>query len=54
MPRKIKGYGWTPDLPDGRDLLYAAPPKALAELPPKVDLTGQCPEVCDQGKLVLR
>ena len=51
MPRKIKGYGWTPDLPDGRDLLYAA---ALAELPPKVDPTDQCPEVCDQGKLVLR
>jgi C1A family cysteine protease len=51
MPRKIKGYGWTPDLPDGRDLLYAAPPRPLTELPPKVDLTDQCPDVYDQGQL---
>ena len=29
MAYKIQGYGWHPDLPDGRDLLYAAPPTAL-------------------------
>lgn len=51
MPRKIQGYGWVPDLPDGRDLLYAAPPKALAKLPPKVDLRSKCPPIYDQGEL---
>jgi C1A family cysteine protease len=51
MPRKIQGYGWVPDLPDGRDLLYAAPPKALAKLPAKVDLRSNCPPVYDQGEL---
>lgn len=51
MPRKIQGYGWLPDLPDGRDLLYAAPPKPLAKLPDKVDLRSKCPPVYDQGQL---
>jgi C1A family cysteine protease len=51
MARKIKGYGWTPDIPDGRDLLYAAPAAPLAELPPRVDLRSQCPPVYNQGKL---
>jgi C1A family cysteine protease len=51
MARKIKGYGWTPDLPDGRDLLYAAPPAPLDELPPRVDLRSKCPPVYNQGKL---
>jgi C1A family cysteine protease len=51
MARKIKGYGWVPDLPDGRDLLYAAPVKPLAELPARVDLRSKCPPVYDQGEL---
>jgi C1A family cysteine protease len=51
MQRKIKGYGWTPDMPDGRDLRYAAPVEALEALPDQVDLRGQCPEVYDQGQL---
>jgi hypothetical protein len=51
MAYKIQGYGWQPDLPDGRDLLYAAPPTALPELPPKVDMRGDCPAVYDQGQL---
>ncbi len=51
MPRKVKGYGWVPDLPDGRDLLYAAPPKPLAELPRRVDLRSKCPAIYDQGQL---
>lgn len=61
MPRKAKNtdiprrqvarYGWKPDLPDARDLLYAAPLTALRKLPPKVDLRKGCPPVYDQGHL---
>lgn len=51
MPRKIKGYGWLPDLPDGRDLLYAAPLETLAKLPKRVDMREQCPPVYDQMEL---
>ena len=51
MERKIKGYGWNPDIPDGRDLMYAAPPEVVTQLPPKVDLREQCPGVYDQGQL---
>jgi C1A family cysteine protease len=51
MSRKIKGYGWVPDLPDGRDLLYAAPPRPLAKLPDKVDLRKSCPSIYNQGEL---
>jgi C1A family cysteine protease len=49
--RKIKGYGWNPDLPDHRDHLYAAPPLFLSTLPTSVDLRPQCPAVYDQGQL---
>lgn len=45
------GYGWTPDIPDHRDLLYTALPQLLAALPAKVDLRPQCPAVYDQGQL---
>jgi C1A family cysteine protease len=51
MERKVQGYGWVPDLPDGRDVMYAAPVHVLDELPPKVDLRKQCPDVYDQGDL---
>jgi C1A family cysteine protease len=51
MTRKIQGYGWTPDIPDGRDLLYAAPAKPTAKLPARVDLRPKCPPVYDQGQL---
>jgi C1A family cysteine protease len=46
-----KGMGWVPDLPDGRDLLYAAPLKPLAKLPDEVDLRKFCPQPYDQGEL---
>jgi C1A family cysteine protease len=46
--RKIKRYGWIPDLPDNRDFRFAAPPVTL---PPKVDLRPNCPPVYDQGQL---
>ncbi|HVM32898.1 MAG TPA: C1 family peptidase [bacterium] len=49
--RKTKGYGWTPDLPDHRDLLYAAPAPHLRALPSKADLRPHCPPVYDQGQL---
>lgn len=51
MTRKIKRYGWIPDLPDHRDFMYAAPTAVLRALPPKKDLSGQCPPVYDQGEL---
>ena len=51
MPQKIQRYGWVPDLPDHRDQLYSAPVVALKAMPPKVDLTSQCPPVYDQGQL---
>jgi C1A family cysteine protease len=51
MERKIKGYGWNRDMPDGRDLMYAAPPEVVTQLPTKVDLRDKCPDVYDQGQL---
>jgi len=51
MIRKIKKYGWTPDLPDERDMPFRAAPHMLANLPPKVDLRPGCPAVYDQGEL---
>ena len=47
----IKRYGWTPDLPDARDHLYAAPAATLSKLPAKMDLRPGCPPVYDQGQL---
>jgi C1A family cysteine protease len=49
--RTVKGYGWTPDLPDARDYLFAAPESVLSTLPTQVDLTSKCPPVYDQGQL---
>ena len=47
--RRIKRYGWIPDLPDRRDRLYAAPVGVV--LPPRVDLRDGCPPAYDQGDL---
>jgi C1A family cysteine protease len=44
-------YGWVPDRPDQRDHLYSAPFTELKAIPPKVDLTSQCPPIYDQGQL---
>src|SRR5947208_14970396 len=49
--RKIKRYGWIPDIPDQRDFLYAAPPAFLPALPPRVDLRKQGQPVYDQAQL---
>ena len=51
MPRQIKRYGWVPDLPDQRDLIYAAPFEQIDVLPPNIDLRPNCPPVYDQGHL---
>jgi C1A family cysteine protease len=51
VAKRIERFGWIPDLPDQRDLLYSAPPAALGTLPPKVDLRPSCPPVYDQGDL---
>lgn len=47
--RKIARYGWKPDIPDQRDLVYSAPLRRIGPLPAKVDLRKQCPAVYDQG-----
>ena len=51
VTRKIQGYGWTPDLPDTRDFLFAAPMPFQANIPSSMDLSAQCPPVYDQGQL---
>jgi C1A family cysteine protease len=51
MVVKIKRYGWIADLPDHRDLMYAAPMQVLTALPAKKDLTSKCPSVYDQEQL---
>jgi len=47
----IGHYGWVPDLPDQRDLIYSAPAAIVTALPTSVDLRPQCPAVYDQGQL---
>ncbi len=46
-----RNYGWRPDLPDRRDLMYAATMAVPVPLPPKVDLRNNCSPVEDQGQL---
>jgi C1A family cysteine protease len=48
--RNIKRYGWKPDFPDHRDLLFQ-PLLGAAVLPIRVDLRSFCPPVYDQGQL---
>ena len=43
--------GWIPDLPDNRDLTYAASLSVMKKIPAAVDLRSQCPPVYDQGQL---
>jgi C1A family cysteine protease len=51
MGRKIKRFGWTPDLPDQRDHLYGAPLAVMKALPASADLRRRCPPVLNQGNL---
>lgn len=50
MPTKYS-YGWIPDIPDSRDLLYAGIRPRKRKLPSSVDLRSLCSEVEDQGAL---
>ncbi len=47
MPRN---YGWIPDFPDARDMVYQLP-RRVTVLPPSADLRSGCPAVYDQGDL---
>ena len=51
--RKIKKYGWIPDLPDARDRKFLAPNNFLTRLtlPSSVDLRAKMPAIYDQGEL---
>ncbi len=44
----VRGYGWRPQLPDARDMMYA---RRLGNLPPAQDLRPSMPPVYDQGQL---
>jgi C1A family cysteine protease len=44
-------YGWVPDVPDQRDLLYGAVRPVPLALPPHVDLRPTCSLVENQGNL---
>ncbi len=48
--RKIN-FGWVPDLPDHRDVLYGIVRRVPARLPLRVDLRPMCSPVEDQGNL---
>ncbi len=45
------GYGWVPDLPDHRDMLYGVVRGIPARLPSSVDLRRLCSPVENQGDL---
>jgi C1A family cysteine protease len=51
ISRKVKRYGWKPQLPDHRDLKLSWTIPITAPLPPLTDLRGGCPPVYDQGDL---
>jgi C1A family cysteine protease len=49
--RKIASYGWVPDIPDNRDVMFRKVYRIPARLPSSVDLRPQCSPVEDQGQL---
>lgn len=51
MAYTTKKYGWIPDLPDQRDVIFSVQRDAMAVTPAMVDLRSQCPPVYDQGQL---
>lgn len=48
--RPVRRYGWKPDVPDARDLVMRAAPRAT-RTPPRVSLRISMPSVWDQGEL---
>jgi C1A family cysteine protease len=49
--RSQEWYGWLPDLPDQRDLMYSAIKPKLPALPGKVDLRSKCSPIENQRSL---
>ena len=49
--RKVARYGWVPDIPDNRDIMFRKVYRIPAKLPSSVDLRPQCSKVEDQGQL---
>jgi C1A family cysteine protease len=50
ISKNKRHYGWIPDVPDHRDMLYATL-VSVAKLPDKFDLRPICPPVYNQGSL---
>ena len=49
--RKVARYGWIPDIPDHRDIMFRKVYRIPVTLPSSVDLRPQCSKVEDQGQL---
>lgn len=49
--RKVARYGWVPDIPDNRDIMFRKVYRIPVKLPSSVDLRPQCSPVEDQGQL---
>ena len=49
-PRNKQYYGWTPEFPDHRDIMFSLPQK-IKKLPTKVDLRNDALPIYDQGAL---
>ena len=49
-PKKY-AFGWIPDVPDSRDLLYKTVKPRKLRVPKKTDLRGLCSKVENQGTL---
>lgn len=49
-PKSKEYYGWTPDTPDHRDLIFSLP-KKMKKLPRKIDLRTDELPIFDQGAL---
>lgn len=50
VPARNRKYGWIPDKPDTRDILYSSIAPTVS-LPDQVDLRNLCSKVEDQGSL---
>ena len=52
LPRAVARYGWIPDLPDHRDILYGAVHRSSRKASPESWISGRnCSPVEDQGQL---
>ena len=50
QPKSKAFFGWTPDVPDQRDIMFSLP-KKMKKLPTKVDLRTDKVAIFDQGSL---